>query len=328
MDETLEEHDWYAILEVPMSATEEEIGRAFRSLARTAHPDRNKDDPNAVSRFHLIKRASEILLDLSRRATYDALIQARLLRKKRDREASENVQQMKLNLLLREEEAKLASRMKEDDLQRIREENANLRAERAERAAKKAENERRNAALKASLPPSFHINTVVFKWSVKDKAYTEGEITALMKPFGSFEATIMGRTANQATVIFSSHASAQRVLEELAPSTELGAKYGFKSVTLRHASSQQEAAPSAAAPAIAPATAPATAKVPAAVPTKTSAAAPSTPSPSPAASTPTLNRAPKTPSTTTLPPINFNTEDAFEQMVLAAMKGTKKHKIS
>lgn len=43
----IEEWDWYAILEVPMSATEEDISKAYRLLARSHHPDRNKDDPDA-----------------------------------------------------------------------------------------------------------------------------------------------------------------------------------------------------------------------------------------------------------------------------------------
>ena len=47
MDDDLDDHDWYSILGVPLSASEEDIGKAWRKLARTAHPDRNKDDPKA-----------------------------------------------------------------------------------------------------------------------------------------------------------------------------------------------------------------------------------------------------------------------------------------
>jgi DnaJ-class molecular chaperone len=53
MDDDIDEQDWYSILDVPMSATEEDIGKAFRTLARAAHPDRNKDDPNAGTLIRL-----------------------------------------------------------------------------------------------------------------------------------------------------------------------------------------------------------------------------------------------------------------------------------
>lgn len=58
MDEQLMEHDWYAVLDVPMSASEEDIAKAFRQLARTAHPDRNKDDPNAGAYLRIRKELS------------------------------------------------------------------------------------------------------------------------------------------------------------------------------------------------------------------------------------------------------------------------------
>lgn len=47
MVDEIDEHDWYSLLEVPMSATEEDISRAFRQMARIHHPDRNKSDPDA-----------------------------------------------------------------------------------------------------------------------------------------------------------------------------------------------------------------------------------------------------------------------------------------
>lgn len=47
MDDQIQDYDWYSILDVPMSATDEDIAKAFRQLARSAHPDRNKDDPDA-----------------------------------------------------------------------------------------------------------------------------------------------------------------------------------------------------------------------------------------------------------------------------------------
>lgn len=63
--------DPYEVLGVPRSASEEEIKRAYRKLARRYHPDANPDDPEAESRFKEIALAYEILSDPEKRAQYD-----------------------------------------------------------------------------------------------------------------------------------------------------------------------------------------------------------------------------------------------------------------
>ncbi|HXX38162.1 MAG TPA: molecular chaperone DnaJ [bacterium] len=62
--------DYYEILGVPRTATQEEIKRAFRQLARAHHPDVNQD-PRADERFKLINEAYQVLGDAERRAQYD-----------------------------------------------------------------------------------------------------------------------------------------------------------------------------------------------------------------------------------------------------------------
>jgi molecular chaperone DnaJ len=63
------EFDWYSVLGVDPSASDAEIGRAFRSLARRFHPD-SAPQPSA-GQFSDVARAYEILRDPSRRAAYD-----------------------------------------------------------------------------------------------------------------------------------------------------------------------------------------------------------------------------------------------------------------
>src|SRR5215469_9964837 len=63
--------DFYQILGVPRTATQDEIQRAYRKLAREHHPDVNKD-PGAEDRFKEISEAYNVLSDQQARRRYDA----------------------------------------------------------------------------------------------------------------------------------------------------------------------------------------------------------------------------------------------------------------
>jgi len=62
--------DYYAILGVPKNATQEEIKRAYKRLARQHHPDVNKS-PGAEARFKEINEAYAVLSDPEKRKIYD-----------------------------------------------------------------------------------------------------------------------------------------------------------------------------------------------------------------------------------------------------------------
>ena len=63
--------DYYEVLGVGKNATEADIKKAFRTLARQYHPDANKDDPNAAEKFKEINEAYQTLSDADKRARYD-----------------------------------------------------------------------------------------------------------------------------------------------------------------------------------------------------------------------------------------------------------------
>jgi DnaJ-class molecular chaperone len=61
----------YDVLGVPLDASEQQIRKAFRELARKYHPDKNPGDKQAEERFKEINRASEVLLNKQKRELYD-----------------------------------------------------------------------------------------------------------------------------------------------------------------------------------------------------------------------------------------------------------------
>jgi DnaJ-class molecular chaperone len=63
--------DLYQRLGLKRGANEAEIKKAYRTLAKQLHPDRNKDNPDAARRFGEVTRAYDLLSDKDKRAQYD-----------------------------------------------------------------------------------------------------------------------------------------------------------------------------------------------------------------------------------------------------------------
>jgi molecular chaperone DnaJ len=64
--------DLYKVLGVAKGASDEEIKKAYRKLARQYHPDRNPDDPAAEEKFKEVQGAYDVLSDAEKRKQYDS----------------------------------------------------------------------------------------------------------------------------------------------------------------------------------------------------------------------------------------------------------------
>ena len=66
-----DKRDYYDVLGVAKGASDDEIKKAHRKLAKKYHPDLNRDNPEAAEKFKELNEAYEVLSDKDKRARYD-----------------------------------------------------------------------------------------------------------------------------------------------------------------------------------------------------------------------------------------------------------------
>lgn len=67
----MEKRDYYEVLGLQKGATDDEIKKAYRKMAKKYHPDLNPDDPEAEAKFKEVNEANQVLSDPEKRAKYD-----------------------------------------------------------------------------------------------------------------------------------------------------------------------------------------------------------------------------------------------------------------
>lgn len=89
--------DYYELLEVPRTATDREIKKAFRKLAIKYHPDKNKS-PDAEEQFRRVAEAYDVLSDSEKRKNYDTFGHSAFVN---SNEGSQNFQNFNFNEFFR-----------------------------------------------------------------------------------------------------------------------------------------------------------------------------------------------------------------------------------
>lgn len=67
----MSKRDFYEVLGVQKGASDADLKKAYRRLARDLHPDKNKDDPKAAAKFKEVGEAYDVLKDAEKKAAYD-----------------------------------------------------------------------------------------------------------------------------------------------------------------------------------------------------------------------------------------------------------------
>jgi DnaJ family protein C protein 17 len=141
LDHAKSDQDFYALLGegIHEGSTEKEISRAYRRSALKHHPDQNANDPNAVSRFHALQIAYDVLSDPAARAAYNEARRAREARKRhhemlqgKRRAMKEDLERRESGAFKRKRDEMEAEERLEQELRRLAEDGRRRRKEREE----------------------------------------------------------------------------------------------------------------------------------------------------------------------------------------------------
>ncbi|KAF2838172.1 pre-mRNA-splicing factor cwc23 [Patellaria atrata CBS 101060] len=238
--------DFYALLGVTFETSQKDIERAYRKAALKYHPDKNRGDPTAAERFHLVHIATEVLTDPVAKKAYDDVRAARLHKQRQHDLFEGKRRQMKEDLERREsgfkrkrdEEADaeeiLARRIRQlaaDGERRRREKEEALRRElqEQERAKTELRKENQSPEVTAESRPQGGTEvpevqrTVKVRWTRKSagKTMDNDQLTSMFRRFGIVENAFLlpaktDRKIASAGVIFTSIVGAHAAVEDAA----------------------------------------------------------------------------------------------------------------
>ncbi|XP_310387.6 dnaJ homolog subfamily C member 17 [Anopheles gambiae] len=211
--------DIYGLLEVDIAATEQEIRKAYRKKALQCHPDKNPDNPKAAQLFQELSKALEILMDVSARAAYDRLLNAKKAAQLRTKQLDSKRQKLKADLEERERQAKEAAsggyktasnktpeELFQEEFERLRKEGSKLIQEEQELMRRQLQEELRmmQTATAPSWDPAQHRIKIRWKADRGDAAnggYTEDVLRKFLSKYGDLNALVMSPRKNGSALV-------------------------------------------------------------------------------------------------------------------------------
>ncbi|PRP88293.1 dnaJ [Planoprotostelium fungivorum] len=203
------DEDYYGILEIEMTATTEEIKKAYRKVSIKYHPDKVKGDAKLIEKFHLAKKASQILTDEGLRSGYDAVLEARLKAKQRTAAMSDRSRKVKEDLEEREREhAKRQKRQEKaesdvmDEIDRLKKERQRRKEEKESWADQWASNAPKEKDKKSDAP----LPILKASWNDAVGSYSKERLNYFFSMFGDVQHIVIQGSA--ALITFSNIHSA------------------------------------------------------------------------------------------------------------------------
>jgi len=199
--------DIYALLQIPATATDAEIRRAYRKQSLVLHPDKNKS-ATAAHDFHHLKLALDVLVSPTARSAYDALRKARAAKAERTAKYDDKRRQMQRDL----EEAERASsnkrrkvfdvekqeRVFQDELAKLREESERLKMERDKKVQEQQsarQQEDRVAANDGEEEDHQRLVRVKFRKGLNPALVTADLLDKAFSRYGEVENVLLGKSA-------------------------------------------------------------------------------------------------------------------------------------
>ncbi|XP_026472423.1 dnaJ homolog subfamily C member 17-like [Ctenocephalides felis] len=221
----LKDVDLYGLLNIQISATTQEIKKAYRKKALQCHPDKNPDNPKAAELFHQLSKALEILCDKSAREAYDRILNAKKAAELRHKELDSKRQKLKSNLEAREQSAVLESKSKSSFSCKTPEEQLQAEIERLRKEGSKLVEEEKRlleeqllAELNTKPPWNPNEHRIKIKWQASKSDQTNGgynqtNLTKFLSKYGDINVLVLSTKNGSAVVEFQTQDAAEMAVE-------------------------------------------------------------------------------------------------------------------
>lgn len=217
----MDEEDLFQLLDIPSSATDQEVKKAYRKKALTCHPDKC-DGPDAAALFGRYKKAAEVLLDPEARKSYERVLRARKERQERDNSLDSTRKKFKFDLEAREKAFDKNVKKDLDDKAKLAAEIARLQKEGSRELEKENEKLKKLIAQeKASrtTDPIAEKTVSGFQVKVSWKGHLQDlddkQVLDKLKLFGTISSHFLSSRKKRGIVEFANKTSAEAALKSL-----------------------------------------------------------------------------------------------------------------